>query len=194
MESGEDLFELVSIHWSHLFSSVDRLTSISLTKVSSRNWLISCLGGLSYILKSVSIDNNLDFELKYLIDLNEYFCNEYRVPIPILTVEGLKHVNGKYWLYEYIDGKVYSDNDTTHLFDEKHLISLAKLISRYHQYLIKHSIHLSTNKKNSTREHLINELKQSLVIIPKRRILSYLSFFTLGFDFSINDDDDEWFN
>ncbi|CAF1544240.1 unnamed protein product, partial [Adineta steineri] len=119
-------------------------------------------------------------ELKYLIDLNKYLSNEYRVPIPILTINGEKHVNEKYWLYEYIDGKVYSDNDVTHLFDEKELISLAKLISKYHQFLITHSQTLSTNKKTTTREHLINELKQSTELITNRDGIDLVNQYYLG--------------
>jgi hypothetical protein len=163
MEIVENIEEILCLNWSHLFSTVNHLT---ITKLSCRNCLISCLNGKSYILKlssSSSSLNDLDFELKYLIDLNEYLSNEYNVPIPILTRKGERHVHGKYWLYEYIEGKVYNDGDITHLFDEKELISLAKLISRYHQYLITNSTNLSTNKKSTTREHLINEIKQSAV-------------------------------
>jgi len=163
MEIVENIEEILCLNWCHIFSTVDHLT---LTKLSSRNCLISCVDGKCYILKkgcSSSSLNDLDFELKYLIDLNRYLSNEYRVPIPILTRGGERHVNGKYWLYEYIEGKVYNDGDLTHLFDEKELISLAKLISRYHQYLITNSTNLSTNKKSTTREHLINEIKQSAV-------------------------------
>lgn len=160
MENGDDFEIILSNNWPHIFSNVDRIT---LTKYSTRNWLITCLGDKSYILKNSSTETNLDFELKYLIDLNRFFSNEYKIPIPILTITNEKHVNNKYWLYEYIDGKVYSDNDITHLFNESELIQLAKLISKYHQYLITHSQTLSTNKKSTTREHLINELKQSAV-------------------------------
>ncbi|CAF3472289.1 unnamed protein product, partial [Rotaria socialis] len=134
-----------------------------------RNWLISSNGGLSYILKSASTlsINSLDFELQYLIDLNRFLSNEYRVPIPISTVTGQYHANGKYWLYEFIDGKVYADNDTSHLFDEKELISLAKCISKYHQFLMTHSPSLASNKRSTTREHLLDELKQAADGIPQ---------------------------
>jgi hypothetical protein len=105
---GSDLEHILSCHWPHLFASVDPTTPITLSKVSTRNWLISSSGGLSYILKSASSSsiNSLDFELQYLIDLNRFLANEYRVPVPIPTVTGQYHANGRYWLYEYIDGKV----------------------------------------------------------------------------------------
>ncbi|CAF3826144.1 unnamed protein product, partial [Adineta steineri] len=108
MENIEDFENIISLNWPHLFSTIDPNTSITITKLSTRNWLISSVDGLSYILKSASSSStlnnglNLDFELKYLIDLNKYLSNEYRVPIPILTINGEKHVNEKYWLYEYI--------------------------------------------------------------------------------------------
>ncbi|CAF4134942.1 unnamed protein product, partial [Adineta steineri] len=101
MENVEEIENLLSIHWPHVFSLIDPSTSITLTKLSRHNWLIKCSDRLSYVLKS-SETNNLDLELKYLIDLNKYLSNEYRVPIPILTINGEKHVNEKYWLYEYI--------------------------------------------------------------------------------------------
>ncbi len=90
--------------------SIDPTTPITLSKLSTRNWLISSSSGLSYILKSASSlsINSLDFELQYLIDLNRFLSNEYRVPVPISTVTGQSHANGRYWLYEYIDGKVYA--------------------------------------------------------------------------------------
>jgi hypothetical protein len=164
---GSDLEHILSCHWPHLFASVDPTTPITLSKVSTRNWLISSSGGSSYILKSASSSsiNSLDFELQYLIDLNRFLANEYRVPVPIPTVTGQSHANGRYWLYEYIDGKVYADNDTTHLFDEKELISLAKCTSKYHQFLMTHSPSLATNKRSTTREHLLEELKQAAVNI-----------------------------
>ena len=89
--------------------------------------------------------------------------SEYRVPLPVSTYTGQRHANGRYWLYEFIDGKVYADNDTSHLFDEKELISLAKCISKYHQFLMTHSPSLATNQRSTTREHLIDELKQAAV-------------------------------
>ena len=95
-----------SSHWPHIFASVDCTTPITLTKLSLRNWLISSPTDQSYILKSISTSssiNSLDFELQYLIDLNKFFSNEYRVPIPIQRIN--------------------QQNDTTHLFDEKELIS-----------------------------------------------------------------------
>ena len=165
MENSEDLENVLSIHWPHLFTSVDPTTPITLTKISTRNWLITSIGGSSFILKSAlsSSSNSLDFELQYLIDLNRFMLNEYRVPIPIETTRGEYHANGRYWLYQYIDGKVYADNDTSHLFDEKELISLAKCISKYHQFLMTHSPSLATNKRSTTREHLLDELKQAAV-------------------------------
>jgi hypothetical protein len=170
MENSEDLENVLSQHWPHLFASVDPTSPITLTKISTRNWLISSVGGSSFILKSSlsSSSNSLDFELQYLIDLNQFLLNEYRVPIPMTTVRGELNANGRYWLYEYIDGKVYADNDTTHLFDEKELISLAKCISKYHQFLMTHSPSLATNKRSTTREHLLDELKQAAV-----RFISY---------------------
>ncbi|CAF1633481.1 unnamed protein product, partial [Adineta ricciae] len=142
MENVEDIENLLSLHWPHIFSSIDPSTPITLTKLSRYNWLIKCSEQLSYVLKS-SQTNNLDLELKYLTDLNRYFNNEYRVPLPIITIKNERHVNGKYWLYEYIHGKVYNDCDCAHLFDEKQLILLAKLISKYHQFLITNSSTLS---------------------------------------------------
>ncbi|CAF3444511.1 unnamed protein product, partial [Rotaria sp. Silwood2] len=169
MENPEDLEHILSCHWPHLFASIDPTTPITLSKLSTRNWLISSTSGLSYVLKSASSlsINSLDFELQYLIDLNRFLSNEYRVPQPISTVTGQYHANGRYWLYEYIDGKVYADNDTSHLFDEKELISLAKCISKYHQFLMTHSPSLATNKRSTTREHLIDELKQAADGIPQ---------------------------
>jgi hypothetical protein len=149
MKNVEEIENLLSLHWPHIFSSIDPSTFIALTKLSRHNWLIKCSEQLSYVLKS-SQTNNLDFELKYLFDLNRYFNNEYRVPLPILTIKNERHVNEKYWLYEYIHGKVYSDCE--HLFDEKQLILLAKLISKYHQFLITNSSSLSTIKN----QQLIN--------------------------------------
>jgi hypothetical protein len=177
MENPEDLEHILSCHWPHLFASVDPTSPITLSKLSTRNWLISSSNGLSYVLKSASSSsiNSLDFELEYLIDLNRFFSNEYRVPVPISTITGQCHANGRYWLYEYIDGKVYADNDTTHLFDEKELISLAKCISKYHQFLMTHSPSLATNKRSTTREHLLDELKQAAV--------KYLDLFFLFFIF-----------
>ena len=169
MENPEDLEHIISLHWPHLFASIDPNTPITLTKISSRNWLISSpllsSSSATFILKSSSSSsiNSLDFELQYLIDLNRFFSNEYRVPIPLVTSTGQYHANGKYWLYEFIDGQVYPDNDTTHLFDEKELISLAKCISKYHQFLLTHSPSLATNKRTTTREHLLEELKQAAV-------------------------------
>jgi len=166
MENPEDLEHILSCYWPHLFNSIDPTTPITLSKISTRNWLISSVGGSSFILKSASSsssENSLDFELQYLIDLNRFLSNEYRVPIPILTVREEYHVNGRYWLYEYIEGKVYADNDTTHLFEEKELISLAKCIAKYHQFLMTHSPSLATNKRSTTREHLLDELKQAAV-------------------------------
>ncbi|CAF1453652.1 unnamed protein product [Adineta ricciae] len=168
MENVEDIENLLSLHWPHIFSSIDPSTPITLTKLSRYNWLIKCSEHLSYVLKS-SQTNNLDLELKYLTDLNRYFNNEYRVPLPLLTIKNERHVNGKYWLYEYIHGKVYNDCDCAHLFDEKQLILLAKLISKYHQFLITNSSTLSTNKKSTTREHLLKEFKQSIDVINECR-------------------------
>ncbi|CAF4854353.1 unnamed protein product [Rotaria sp. Silwood1] len=171
MENPEDLEHILSCHWPHLFASIDPTTPITLSKLSTRNWLISSTsnGGLSYVLKSASTlsTNSLDFELQYLIDLNRFLSNEYNVPVPISTVTGQYHANGRYWLYEYINGNVYADNDTSHLFDEKELISLAKLISKYHQFLMTHSPSLATNKRSTTREHLLDELKQAADGIPQ---------------------------
>ena len=166
MENLEDFEEILSCHWPHLFATVESTTPITLSKLSTRNWLITAPSNISYVLKSVSTSsiNNLDFELQYLIDLNRFFSNQYRVPIPIPTINGQNHANGRYWLYEHIDGKVYADNDTTHLFDEKELISLAKSIAKYHQFLMTHSPSLATNKRSTTREHLLDELKQAAVI------------------------------
>ena len=167
MENPEDIEEILSVHWPHIFASVDSSSPITLTKLSIRNWLISSPTGQSYILKSTSTSssiNSIDFELQYLIDLNQFFANEYRVPIPIATINQLNHATGRFWLYEYIDGKVYADNDTTHLFDERELISLAKCTSKYHQFLMTHSPSLATNKRSTTREHLLEELKQAAVI------------------------------
>jgi hypothetical protein len=163
MENPEDLELILSCHWPHLFVSVDPTTPITLSKVSTRNWLISSTGGLSYILKNASSSstNSLDFELQYLMDLNRFFSNEYRVPIPTSTVNGQSHTDGRYWLYEYINGKVYADNDASHLFDEKELIYSAKCISKYHQFLMTHSPSLATNKRSTTREHLLEELKSA---------------------------------
>ncbi|UJR35438.1 hypothetical protein I4U23_028195 [Adineta vaga] len=163
MENVEDIENLLSLHWPHIFSSIDPSTSITLTKLSRHNWLIKCSDQLSYVLKS-SQTNNLDLELKYLVNLNQYCNEEYRVPLPILTIKNERHVNGKYWLYEYIQGKVYNDCDSCeHLFDEKQLSLLAKLMSKYHQFLITNSSTLSTNKKSTTREHLLKEFKQFIV-------------------------------
>ena len=74
MENPGDLEHILSYHWPHLFASVDPTTPITLSKVSTRNWLISSTGGLSYILKNASSSstNSLDFELEYLIDLNRF--------------------------------------------------------------------------------------------------------------------------
>ena len=165
MENPENLEHVLSCHWPHLFASVDPTTPITLSKLSTRNWLISSSIGSSYVLKSASSlpTNSLDFELQYLTDLNSFLSNEYRVPVPILTVTGQSHANGRYWLYEYIDGQVYADNDTSHSFDEKELISLAKCISKYHQFLMTHSPSLATNQRSTTREHLLEELKQAAV-------------------------------
>ncbi|CAF2248664.1 unnamed protein product [Rotaria magnacalcarata] len=83
----------------------------------------------------------------------------------MLTIKNERYANGKYWLYEYIHGKVYNDCDYNyeHLFDEKQLILLPKLISKYHQFLIRNSSSLSTNRRKIAREHLLKELKQSIV-------------------------------
>jgi len=184
MENPEDFEHILSCHWPHLFANVDPTSPITLSKLSTRNWLISSSNGLSYVLKSASSSsiNTLDFELQYLIDLNRFFANEYRVPIPISTVNGQSHANGRYWLYEYIDGKVYADNDTTHLFDERELISLAKCISKYHQFLMTHSPSLATNKRSTTREHLLDELKQAADSIPQSSSSTTTTDGTSGID------------
>ena len=188
MENCEDFEEILSCHWPHLFATIDPSSPITLSKLSSRNWLISSSNGFSYVLKSVSTSsiNNLDFELQYLIDLNRFFSSEYRVPIPISTINGQSHANGRYWLYEYIEGKVYADNDTTHLFEEQQLISLAKAIAKYHQFLMTHSPSLATNKRSTTREHLLEELKQAAVSISlsKQSNLFLLLPSKKGFDSS----------
>jgi len=75
--------------------------------------------------------------------------------------------NGRYWLYEFIEGRVFADNDTSHLFDDKQLSSLAQCIAKYHQFLITHSPSLATNKRSTTREHLLDELKQAADAIPE---------------------------
>lgn len=183
MENPEELEQIILNNWPHLFNTVDPSTPITLTKISSRNWLISSSSSSnlssSFILKSSSSSSisSLDFELQYLIDLNRFFSNDYRVPIPILTCHGSYHSNGKYWLYEYIDGQVYSDNDTTHLFDEKQLVSLARCISKYHQFLLTHSPSLASNKRTTTREHLLEELKQAAVreiFFPRKTVQVFL--------------------
>lgn len=166
MENPEDIEDFLLRHWPNLFGQTNEnlKNSLRLTKISQRNWLINkSNGNETFILKNSSNgETNLDFELNYLMDLNEYFHGEYRVPIPIRTYEGLNHVNSKYWLYEFICGHVYSDNETSnHLFDEKQLISLAKILSKYHQFLITHSPSFANQKRTTTREHLIQELKQA---------------------------------
>ena len=166
MENPDDFEEILSCHWPHLFTSIDPSSPLTLSKISARNWLITSSSSppSSFILKSSSSStNSLDFELQYLLDLNRFFSDEYRVPVPLLTYSGHNHANGKYWLYEYLPGHVYADNDTTHLFEEKQLISLAKSIAKYHQFLMTHSPSLATNKRSTTREHLLEELKQAAV-------------------------------
>lgn len=183
MENPEDIEDFLLRHWPNLFGQTNENVkhSIRLTKISQRNWLINkSNGNETFILKNSSNgETNLDFELNYLIDLNEYFHGEYRVPIPIRTYEGLNHVNSKYWLYEFICGHVYSDNETSnHLFDEKQLISLAKILSKYHQFLITHSPSFANQKRTTTREHLIQELKQAVVCFNSRFSSSNFSLFS----------------
>ncbi|CAF4129603.1 unnamed protein product [Adineta steineri] len=71
-ENPADFEHLLFYYWPYLFAFVDPITATTLSKVSIRNWLIS----------SSSI-NSFDFELQYLIDLNRFFSNEYRVSIPL---------------------------------------------------------------------------------------------------------------
>lgn len=162
MENVEEIETLLSRNWPHVFSSFDANTSITLTKVSSHNWLIKCSSDLSYVLKCCE-RSDLDFELKYLSDLNEYLHGEYRVPLPICTLKGDRHVDGRYWLYEYLLGHVYEDSTCEHFFEENQLVLLAHLICRYHQFLITNSATLSTTKKSRTRQHLLDEFQQSVV-------------------------------
>lgn len=170
MENPEEIEEFLCRYWPHLFDRSAESHSIRLTKISTRNWLISKFNAPeTFILKSsANGQTNLLFELEYLNDLNEYFAGEFRVPVPLRTVEGLAHVSGKYWLYQFIPGHVFSDNETSnHLFDEQQLVSLAKLLAKYHQFLITHSPSFANQKRTTTREHLLHELKQAAVISPR---------------------------
>ena len=120
---------------------------------------------------------------KNILVMNIMFYDRYE---QLMVVEMLM---GKYWLYEYIQGNVYHDNDTSHLFDEAKLISLAKIISKYHQFLIRNSQTYSTNKKTTTttREHLIQELKQVAVRLLSFffHLMRFSSLLFVGFDLSM---------